>query len=114
MSFLSGYWYSVGSLWLQELFEEEEILFCKVPGAENIADILTKHVGASLLDKHAANMGIFFPSGRAESGLHLQCQCNFEPHAVASWQCSLAQPWLHLRRRSVKPSRCTTFISMSP
>ena len=43
---------------------------CKVPGAENIADILTKHVGASLLDKHAANMGIFFPSGRAESGLH--------------------------------------------
>ena len=61
----------VGSLWIQELVEEEEILICKVPGAENIADILTKHVGASLLHKHAANMGIFFPLGRAESGLHL-------------------------------------------
>ena len=61
----------VGSLWIQELVEEEEILMCKVPGAENIAAILTKRVGASLLDKHAANMGIFFPSGRAESGLHL-------------------------------------------
>ena len=61
----------VGPLWIQELVEEEEILMCKVPGAENIADIFTKHVGASLLDKHATNMGIFFPSGRAESGLHL-------------------------------------------
>ena len=58
----------VGPLWIQELVEEEEILMCKVPGAENIADILTKYVRASLLDKHAANMGIFFPSGRAESG----------------------------------------------
>ena len=54
----------VGSLWIQELVEEEEILMRKVPGAENIADILTKHVGASLLDKYAANMGIFFPSGK--------------------------------------------------
>ena len=60
-----------GSLWIQELVEEEEIFMCRVPGAENIADILTKHVGASLLDKHAANMGIFFPSGTVESGLHL-------------------------------------------
>ena len=60
-----------GSLWIQELVEEEEIFMCRVPGAENIADILTKHVGASLLDKHAANMSIFFPSGTVESGLHL-------------------------------------------
>ena len=61
----------VGSLWIQELVEEEEIFICKVPGAENIAHSLTKHVGASLPDKYAANMGIFFPSGRAESRLHL-------------------------------------------
>ena len=27
--------------------------------------------GLFWLDKHAANVGIFFPSGRAESGLHL-------------------------------------------
>ena len=37
---------NVGSLWIQEFVEEEEILKCEVPGAENIADILTKHVGA--------------------------------------------------------------------
>ena len=61
----------VGLLWTQELVEEDEILMCQVPGAENIADIFTKYAGASLLDKHAANMGIFYPSGRAESGLHL-------------------------------------------
>ena len=57
----------VGSLWIQELFEEEVVLMC----AENIEDVLTKHVGASLLDKHEANMGFFFASGRAETGLHL-------------------------------------------
>ena len=38
-----------------------------VLSARRCADILTKHVGGSLLDKHAGNMGIFIPSGRAES-----------------------------------------------
>ena len=78
---------------------------CKVPGAENIADILTKHAGGSLLDKHAANMA----SSSRQAGLKVayffeRSQCNFEPHAVASWQWSFAQPWLPLRWRSVKLS----------
>ena len=59
---------TVGSLWIQELAEEEEILMCKVPGAGNIADILTKHVGASLLDKARSKHGHLLP---VRQGLHL-------------------------------------------
>ena len=95
---------NVGSLWIQEFVEEEEILKCEVPGAENIADISHKACrSACLISTHQT-----WATSSRQAGLKAACisegsQCNFELHAVASWQWSFAQPWLHLRRISVKP-----------
>ena len=74
-----------GSLWIQELVEEEEIFICKVLGAENIADILTKHVGASLLDSTQQTWASSSRQARLKAAyISERSQCNFEPHAVTS------------------------------
>ena len=53
----------VGTLWIQELVEDEEIILRKVEGENNVADILTKNVGVATLDKHAESMSMIFPLG---------------------------------------------------
>ena len=59
---------SVGTLWIQELVDEEETTIHKVLGRNNVADILTKNVPSYLLDTHVTAMGFFIPGGRAELG----------------------------------------------
>ena len=61
----------VGTLWTQELVDEEEVTIQRVLGANSVADVLTKNVLSYLLDKHATALGFLFPGGRAESGLAL-------------------------------------------
>ena len=41
----------VGTLWIQELVDEEGVTIQKVLGADNVADILTKNVPSYVLDK---------------------------------------------------------------
>jgi hypothetical protein len=47
----------VATLWVQEKVANGEVKVQKVPGTENLADVLTKHVDRSTLDKHLTSMG---------------------------------------------------------
>jgi hypothetical protein len=54
----------VATLWVQEKVINKEVRIVKVDGADNVADILTKHVDRKDLDKHLASMGFERVSGR--------------------------------------------------
>ena len=47
---------AVCQLWLQDKVNDGEIRISKVKGIDNQADILTKHVTASALEKHLEGM----------------------------------------------------------
>ena len=53
------------ALWIQQANHEKRLGFHKVPGAENPADALTKHLPAELLERHMKAMSTTFESGRA-------------------------------------------------
>lgn len=44
-------------LWLQQEVREGRLGLAKTPGSENVADILTKHVGRDVLERHLRAMG---------------------------------------------------------
>ena len=48
----------VESLWLQEAVKDKTIELCKIAGATNMADLMTKHLPRAMLDRHAANLGL--------------------------------------------------------
>ncbi len=54
----------VRELWLQERVGRGDMVLRKVPGANNLVDILTKHVPRSCLDKHLAGVGVVRALGR--------------------------------------------------
>ena len=51
-------------LWIQERVARGDLVLRKVSGAENIADILTKHVTRSVLDQHLRKIGVVRREGR--------------------------------------------------
>ena len=51
-------------LWIQERVARGDLTLKKVSGAENVADILTKHVTRSVLDKHMHKIGVVRRAGR--------------------------------------------------
>ena len=77
----------VGTLWIQELVEEEEIILQKVKGENNVADISTKNVGVATLDKHAESVSLIFPLGRAECGLTLRVAPSTAMHSFVPSSC---------------------------
>ena len=58
---------AAADLWIQDNVATGEITLCKVKGAENPADILTKHVEGSLLQTHKVRLGLEQEGGRAAS-----------------------------------------------
>jgi hypothetical protein len=54
----------VATLWVQEKVANKEVKLVKVAGSENLADILTKHVDRSTLDRLLPRFGIVQASGR--------------------------------------------------
>ncbi len=54
----------VRELWLRERVSRGDTVLRKVPGVENLADILTKHVPRSCLDKHLAGVRVIRDPGR--------------------------------------------------
>ena len=49
---------AVADLWIQERLRTKDITLRKVPGSENVADMLTKHLETSLRMKHMAAMSL--------------------------------------------------------
>ena len=62
----------VSDLWVQDRLRKGDFRLTKIPGADNPADILTKHVPRDILVKHMAFMGLTAEGGRAESAPTLQ------------------------------------------
>lgn len=56
---------AVNQLWVQGMLQAGALALHKVPGEENPADILTKHVGRDILDRHMVRMSLHRATGRA-------------------------------------------------
>ena len=52
-------------LWIQQKLRDKDVTAEKILGADNPADILTKHVDSATLQKHLARMGLEYEQGRA-------------------------------------------------
>ena len=61
----------VSDLWIQDRLKRGDFSLSKIAGADNPADLLTKHVSRELLVKHMAAMGICREDGRAASAPEL-------------------------------------------
>ena len=58
---------ATADLWMQDRIRKGDFKLLKVPGADNPADMLTKHVDKLLLLKHTATLGLYYEGGRADS-----------------------------------------------
>ena len=56
---------AVSDLWVQDKLWSGDFTLSKVLGADNPADILTKHVDRACLQKHLPKMGLRLAEGRA-------------------------------------------------
>ena len=54
-------------LWIQQKLRDKDLFARKVLGADNPADMLTKHVDFATLLKHLTTVGLEFEEGRADS-----------------------------------------------
>ena len=63
----------VADLWVQDRVRKGDFLITKVLGADNPADILTKHVGRETMRKHMDFLGLISEPGRAASA-PIQCR----------------------------------------
>ena len=62
----------VADLWVQDRLRKGDFALTKVPGQDNPADILTKHVPKDVMLRHMHFMGLRAESGRARSAPTLQ------------------------------------------
>ena len=53
-------------LWLQETLARKKLPLRKVPGVDNMSDLMTKNVEAKLISHHITNLGMEFVGGRPE------------------------------------------------
>ena len=58
---------ATADLWVQDRLRSKDFRLEKMAGAENAADILTKHVPRPLLRVHLRSLGLVLETGRAES-----------------------------------------------
>jgi hypothetical protein len=63
---------AVGQLWVQEGLRRGDFKLYKIPGSENPADLLTKHLARDTIDKHIGSMALIRQEGRAETAPEAQ------------------------------------------
>jgi len=63
---------NISLLWVQEQEKLKKLVYEKVPGQDNPADLFTKGVGREKLQQFAWASGQVFLDGRAEAGLQVQ------------------------------------------
>ena len=61
----------VNILWLQEQCARKVLPITKVPGEDNIADLMTKHLGAAKIKNNIDMMNMTFSDGRASKAAQL-------------------------------------------
>ena len=62
---------ATGQLWVQERIRSGEVALFKVPGGENPADMLTKHVARELGDRHITAMCLSRGGSRPACAPHI-------------------------------------------
>ena len=62
---------ATGQLWAQERLRAGDFKPFKVPGTENPADLMTKHLSRAEADKHLWSMGVMRVTGRASAAPEL-------------------------------------------
>ena len=63
---------AVSDLWIQDRLKKKDFTLTKVLGADNPADLLTKHVSRELMLKHMEAMNLRAEDGRASGAPTLQ------------------------------------------
>jgi hypothetical protein len=63
---------AVSDLWVQDRLRRGDFTLSKIPGSENPADLLTKHVPREVMVKHMTFLGLLAEEGRAASAPTLQ------------------------------------------
>ena len=58
---------ATADLWVQDRIKKGDFALVKVSGADNPADILTKHVDRTILEKHLRKLSLQYEDGRADS-----------------------------------------------
>ena len=58
-------------LWCQDVFDRKEAQLTKEKGEDNEADLMTKHLGKQVLERHLMAISQEFQHGRAESSLEI-------------------------------------------
>ena len=58
---------AVADLWVQDRLRARDFELIKVPGKENVADLLTKYLGKPEHEKHVEALGLRAEEGRAAS-----------------------------------------------
>ena len=62
----------VGQLWIQQLAEDEEVIYKKIHGENNPADLFTKHLTRIRLDYLLSLISIRDELGRAQESLEIE------------------------------------------
>ena len=58
---------ATADLWIQDRLRKKDFFLAKIPGSENPADMLTKHVDKILMQKSMSKLGLHLEGGRADS-----------------------------------------------
>ena len=58
---------ATADLWVQDKLKKKDFELLRIPGVSNPADVLTKHVDRTILDKHLATTNLRYEDGRAAS-----------------------------------------------
>ena len=85
-------------LWLQEKVRDKSLVVVKVPGPENPADLMTKYLPATDIERHLVTMSVETRDNRAENAPKLGLHAMQDPDAWTASGESLAR--IHSRPRS--------------
>ena len=89
---------SVQYLWIQERVQRGSFSMHKVPGRDNPADLMTKHVAAVDLERRAETLGVQFLHDRAERAPHLARVERQAPEDVEND----FDEWIHIEGKIVR------------
>ena len=103
----------VNLLWLQEQLARDKVDLIKVPGPENNADMMTKHLFAEMIRRHTTRMSLEFREGRSQKAANLQSVASCAQTCQAAgqlWDLRLREQ----RQQEARETKCLRCAVASP
>ena len=97
---------NVRYLWLQDQLKGDNLKLVKVPGAENPADIVTKHLNAATSKRHLEGLCMKACSGRAASAPTVATVCLASSGAPQALDAQTMAWWPSCPGAAVRPMAC--------